>query len=113
MKQIKAVIKPEKLEAVKAAIKATCCNGIMVTEIEGHGRQGGIAQQWRGEKYVVDLLPKIMVDLVVRDTDVDKVIEAILKSARTGSDQGDGKIFVYDVERVIRIRTGEEGEDAI
>ena len=113
MKHIKAIIKPEKLEEVKTALKMVDCNGIMVTEIEGHGQQGGIVQQWRGEKFKLDLLPKISVDVVVNDKNVDKAIKAILESARTGSDKGEGKIFVYDVERVIRIRTGEEGEEAV
>lgn len=113
MKHIKAVIKPEKLEEVKTALKMIDCNGIMVTEIEGHGQQGGIVQQWRGEKFMLDLLPKISADIVVNDKDVDKAIDAILKSARTGSEKGEGKIFVYDVERVIRIRTGEEGEGTV
>lgn len=113
MKHIKAIIKPEKLSAVKDAIKNTGCNGIMITQIEGHGKQGGIKQQWRGEKYELDLLPKISVDVVVKDSMVDTVISAIIASARTGGDMGDGKIFVYNVERVIRIRTGESGEDAL
>ena len=113
MKHIKAVIKPEKLKDVKDAVKKVGCNGIMVTEIEGHGQQGGIKQQWRGEKFELDLLPKMSVDLVVKDSDVDKVINAIINSARTGGEMGDGKIFVYDVERVIRIRTGEEGDSAL
>lgn len=113
MKHIKAVIKPEKLDDVKDALKKAGCSGIMVTEIEGHGRQGGIAQQWRGEKYELDLLPKIAIDIVVKDADEDRIIEVILSSAKTGGDKGEGKIFVYDVERVIRIRTSEEGESAI
>jgi nitrogen regulatory protein P-II 1 len=113
MKHIKAIIKPEKLNEVKEALKRVGCSGIMTTEIEGHGKQGGIAQQWRGEKFELDLLPKTSVDVVVKDKDVDKVIQAIMTSARTGSDIGEGKIFVYNVEQVIRIRTGEEGEAAI
>ncbi|MEZ4357115.1 MAG: P-II family nitrogen regulator [Eubacteriales bacterium] len=113
MKHIKAIIKPEKLEEVKTALKDIDCNGLMVTEIEGHGQQGGIVQQWRGEKFTLDLLPKISVDIVVNDKDEDKAIKAILDSAKTGSDKGEGKIFVYDVARVIRIRTGEEGEGAV
>jgi nitrogen regulatory protein P-II 1 len=113
MKHIKSIIKPEKLEDVKAALKKVGCSGIMITEIEGHGQQGGIKQQWMGEKYELDLLPKTSIDLVVKDEEVDQVIGAIMTSARTGGDIGDGKIFVYDVERVIRIRTGEEGESAI
>lgn len=113
MKHIKAVIKPEVFDKVKNELKKANCNGIMVTEIEGRGQQGGIQQIWRGEKYELDLLPKISVDLVVKDTDVDKIVNLIISSARTGGDKGEGKIFVYDVERVIRIRTGEEGESAI
>lgn len=113
MKQIKAVIKPEALEKVKEALKKININGIMVTEIEGHGQQGGIQQQWRGEKYEIDLLPKVSIDLVVKDGNVDKVIEAIVTSARMGGEKGEGKIFVYNVERVVRIRTGEEGDAAI
>jgi nitrogen regulatory protein P-II 1 len=113
MKHIKAIIRPEKLGDVKEAVKRMGCSGMMVTQIEGHGRQKGIIQQWRGEKFELDLLPKISVDIVVNDSDVDPLIRAIIASARTGSEMGEGKIFVYDVERVIRIRTGEEGKDAI
>jgi nitrogen regulatory protein P-II 1 len=113
MKQIKAIIKPEVLEKVKDALKKEKCGGIMVTEVTGHGQQGGIRQQWRGEKYEVDLLPKIAVDVVVKDFEVEKVIDTIISSARTGGDQGEGKIFVYPVERAIRIRTGEEGDCVI
>lgn len=113
MKHIKAIIKPEMLEKVKDALKKANCNGIMITEIEGHGQQGGIKQQWRGEKYELDLLPKISVDVVVKEDIVDLVIDTIVASAKTGGDKGEGKIFVYNVERAIRIRTGEEGESAI
>lgn len=113
MKHIKAIIKPEKLNEVNDALKKIGCNGIMTSEIEGRGQQGGIVQQWRGEKFELDLLPKTCVDVVVSDSDVDRVIETIILSARTGSEIGEGKIFVYDVERVIRIRTGEEGEAAL
>lgn len=113
MKHIKAIIKPEKLNEVKEALKKIGCSGIMTTEIEGHGQQGGIVQQWRGEKFQLDLLPKTSIDLVVKDSEVDKVLQTILENAKTGCDKGEGKIFVYDVERVIRIRTGEEGEAAL
>lgn len=113
MKHIKAVIKPEVFEKVKEALKKEKSNGIMVTEIEGHGQQGGMIHQWRGEKYTLELLPKISIDMVVKDEDVNRVIQAIINSARTGGDKGEGKIFVYNVERAIRIRTGEEGEEAI
>lgn len=113
MKHIKAVIKPETLEKVKDELKKANCTGIMVTEIEGHGQQGGIMRQWRGEKYELDLLPKISVDVIVKEEDVERVLKVILESAKTGGDKGEGKIFIYNVERVIRIRTGEEGESAI
>lgn len=113
MKHIKAIIKPEKLDEVKAALKEVGCSGIMTTEIEGFGQQGGIEQQWMGEKYEIDLLPKTSVDVVVKDKEVDKIIDAIVSIARTGGDMGDGKIFVYDVARVVRIRTGEEDEAAL
>jgi len=113
MKHIKAIIKPEKLHDVKDALKRVGCTGIMTTEIEGHGQQGGIAQQWRGEKFELDLLPKTSVDVIVKDKDVSKVVEAIMTSAKTGGDIGEGKIFIYNVEEVIRIRTGETGEAAV
>ncbi|MHB1314779.1 MAG: P-II family nitrogen regulator [Christensenellales bacterium] len=113
MKHIKAIIKPEKLDDVKEALKKIGCNGIMVTEVEGHGQQGGIKQQWRGERYEIDLLPKISIDIVTNDDRVDELIKAIITSARSGGEMGEGKIFVYNVERVIRIRTGEEGESVI
>lgn len=113
MKQIKAIIRPEVFAKVKEALREEKCNGIMVTEIEGHGQQGGVKYQWRGEKYEVDLLPKVSIEIVVKDEDVDRIIKAIVASARTGGDMGEGKIFIYNIERAIRIRTGEEGEGAI
>jgi nitrogen regulatory protein P-II 1 len=113
MKQIKAIIRPETFVKVKEALREEKCNGIMVTEIEGHGQQGGAKYQWRGEKYEVDLLPKVSIEIVVRDEDVDRIVKAIITSARTGGDMGEGKIFIYNIERAIRIRTGEEGEGAI
>jgi nitrogen regulatory protein P-II 1 len=85
----------------------------MVTEVQGHGQQGGVKYQWRGEKYEVDLLPKVSIEIVVKDEDVDRIVKAIITSARTGEDKGEGKIFVYNIERAIRIRTGEEGDGAI
>lgn len=113
MKHIKAVIRPEVFGKVKEALKAEKCNGIMVTEIEGHGKQHGVTYQWRGEKYEVDLLPKISVEVIVKEEDLDRIINTIVTSAKTGGDKGEGKIFVYHVERAIRIRTGEEGDAAI
>ncbi len=112
MRQIKAVIRPEKLQDVRDALEKIGYTGMMVTEIEGHGNQKGLVQQWRGEKYRVDLLPKVMIDLVVKDSDVKIISDTIVRSARTG-DQGDGKIFIFNVDEVIRIRTGESGETAL
>jgi len=112
MKKIEAIIRPEKLEAVRRALELSGCTGLMITEIEGHGKQKGMIQQWRGEKYKVELLPKIKIDVVVKDQDTDKVIEAIIESARTG-EIGDGKIFISPIESAIRIRTFEKGEVAL
>lgn len=113
MKQIKAVIRPEKLNEVKEALEQTPgYTGIMVTEIMGHGNQKGIDQVWRGEKYKLDMIPKVMLDIVVKDEDVPGIKKAILASAPIG-EIGDGKIFIYNVEDVVRIRTGEEGESAL
>lgn len=113
MKHIKAVIQPEKLSDVRDALdKAGHFGGIMISEIMGHGNQKGIVQAWRGEKYQVDLLPKVMLDLVVKDEDLETVKKIIINSARVG-EIGDGKIFVYNVEGITRIRTGETDNDAI
>lgn len=113
MKQIKAVIQPEKLPDVRDALEKTgCYRGAMVSEIMGQGIQKGITQSWRGEKFQADLLPKIMLDIVVKDEDVPAIKKAIIDAARSG-EFGDGKIFVYNVEEVTRIRTGEEGNDAL
>jgi nitrogen regulatory protein P-II 1 len=113
MKQIKAVIQPEKLSDVRDALEKTgCYRGAMITDIMGQGIQKGITQSWRGEKFQADLLPKVMIDLIVKDEDVEVIKKAIIENARSG-EYGDGKIFVYNVEEVIRIRTGEEGNDAL
>lgn len=112
MKQIKAVIRHEKLQDVLDALEKAGYNGIMITEIEGHGTQKGITHQWRGEKYRLDLIPKIMIDIVVKDSVVEIIKKAIIDSARIG-EVGDGKIFIYNVEEVVRIRTGETNEKAI
>jgi nitrogen regulatory protein P-II 1 len=112
MKKIEAIIRPESEHVVRGALDAAGVTGLMVAEIEGRGKQKGVVQQWRGEKYKVDLLPKIKVEVVVRDQDLARIIKVIMESARTG-EMGDGKIFVYPVEEVIRIRTGEKGELAI
>ncbi len=112
MKKIEAIIRGEKLGSVKDALEKVGIVGLNVTEVRGRGQQKGMTQQWRGREYVVDMLPKVKLDIVINDGDVEKAIDAIVKSARTGN-IGDGKIFVYPVEQVIRVRTGERGKDAI
>ena len=112
MKLITAIIKPFKLDDVREAIANLGVEGLTVSEVKGFGRQKGHTELYRGAEYVVDFLPKVKLDLVVQDDDVERCIEAITKSAHTGK-IGDGKIFVTPVERVIRIRTGEENEEAI
>ena len=106
MKMIKAIIKPERFEFVKKALEDKGFNGMTITEVKGRGEQKGITLEYRGGQYIVDLLPKIQLEIVVRDTDVDILITIITDSARTGK-IGDGKIFVLPVEKSIRIRTGE------
>ncbi len=112
MKKIDAIIKPFKLEEVRAALSEVGVTGLTVTEVKGFGRQKGHTEMYRGAEYMVDFLPKIKIELVVVDNMLDMATEAILRAARTGK-IGDGKIFVSDVEQVIRIRTGESGEIAI
>ncbi|WP_299018433.1 MULTISPECIES: P-II family nitrogen regulator [unclassified Tepidimonas] len=112
MKQITAVIKPFKLEEVREALAEQGVTGLTVTEVKGFGRQKGHTELYRGAEYVVDFLPKVRIDVVVRDGDVERCIEAIVRAARTGK-IGDGKIFVTPVEKVIRIRTGEEDDEAV
>jgi nitrogen regulatory protein P-II 1 len=112
MKKIEAVIKPFKLDEVKEALQAVGVQGITVTEAKGFGRQKGHTELYRGAEYVVDFLPKVKVEVVVTDDRLEACLEAIQKAARTGR-IGDGKIFVLNVEEIIRIRTGETGADAI
>ncbi|RPE72454.1 nitrogen regulatory protein P-II family [Tibeticola sediminis] len=112
MKQITAIIKPFKLEEVREALAEVGVTGLTVTEVKGFGRQKGHTELYRGAEYVVDFLPKIKVEIVVKGGDVDRCVEAIVRAARTGK-IGDGKIFVSPVERVVRIRTGEEDEAAV
>jgi nitrogen regulatory protein P-II 1 len=112
MKRIEAIIRPEKLDEVRGALAKATKSGLMITEIVGHGQQKGIMQQWRGEKFSVELLPKVKIEVVVRDADVEAVIKTIVTAARTG-EIGDGKIFVSDVTQVVRIRTDERGEIAL
>ena len=112
MKMITAVIKPFKLEEVREALADCGVTGLTVTEVKGFGRQKGHTELYRGAEYVVDFLPKVKVEVVVNTGDVDRCVEAIVRAARTGK-IGDGKIFVTSVERVVRIRTGEEDESAV
>ncbi len=112
MKEIRAIIRPEKLDDVLKALEQVGHPGVTVAQVEGHGRQAGIVEQFRGREFRVDLLPKLEVRVVCKDSDVEKIMEAIASSARTG-EIGDGKIFVYDVVEALRIRSGEKGESAI
>ena len=112
MKKIEAIIREEKLEAVRDSLIKLRYYGMTVTEVSGRGKQGGITIQWRAEDYQVHFLPKLKIELVVLDEDVYRVVDAIMSSARTG-ESGDGKIFVMPVENVFRIRTGEGGDAAI
>ena len=112
MKLVTAIIKPFKLDEVREALSGIGVQGITVTEVKGFGRQKGHTELYRGAEYVVDFLPKVKVEVVVKDADVERCIEAIVKAAKTGK-IGDGKIFVSSVEQVVRIRTGETGEAAI
>jgi nitrogen regulatory protein P-II 1 len=112
MKQITAIIKPFKLETVREALADCGVTGLTVTEVKGFGRQKGHTELYRGAEYVVDFLPKIKIEIVVKADDVDPCVDAIIKAAHTGK-IGDGKIFVTSVERVVRIRTGEQDESAI
>ena len=112
MKKIEAVVKPFKLDEVREALSAIGVTGLTVTEVKGFGRQKGHTELYRGAEYVVDFLPKVKVEVILQDALVEQAIEAIVKAARTGK-IGDGKIFVTAVEQVIRIRTGETGNEAI
>ncbi len=112
MKKIEAIIKPFKLDEVKESLSEIGIQGLTITEVKGFGRQKGHTELYRGAEYVVDFLPKIKLEVIVRDDMVTKVVETIQRAARTGR-IGDGKIFVLPVEEVIRIRTGERGEDAL
>ena len=112
MKKIEAIIKPFKLDEVREALSELGVSGLTVTEVKGFGRQKGHTELYRGAEYVVDFLPKIKLEVVVTAAMLDTVVDAIIKAARTGK-IGDGKIFVSQVESVVRIRTGEKDEDAI
>jgi len=112
MKMVTAIIKPFKLDEVREALSAIGVQGITVTEVKGFGRQKGHTELYRGAEYVVDFLPKIKIEVAIKNDLLEQVIEAIEKSANTGK-IGDGKVFVFDLEQVIRIRTGETGADAL
>ncbi len=112
MKKVEAIIKPFKLDDVKEALSALGISGMTVSEVKGYGRQQGHTELYRGAEYVVDFLPKIKIEMVIEDGMEDKVVDAIVSAARTGK-IGDGKIFVSDVAKVIRVRTGETGVEAI
>ncbi len=112
MKLITAIVKPFKLDDVKAAVKAAGVVGITVSEVRGFGRQGGHTEVYRGTEYDIDFVPKVKLEMAVEDDAVDGVVEALRAAASTGK-IGDGKVWVVDIDRLIRIRTGEEGTDAI
>jgi len=112
MKKVEAIIKPFKLEDVKDALSEMGINGMTITEVKGYGRQQGHTELYRGAEYVVDFLPKIKIETMVKEEDVDDVINAIVNAARTGK-IGDGKVFVSSINKAIRIRTGEEDDEAL
>lgn len=112
MKQITAILKPFKLEEVREALAECGVTGLTVTEVKGFGRQKGHTELYRGAEYVVDFLPKVKVEVVVKTSEVDRCVDAIIRAARTGK-IGDGKIFITSVERTVRIRTGEQDEAAV
>jgi nitrogen regulatory protein P-II 1 len=112
MKKVEAVVRPHLLDAVKTALQDVGIVGMTISEVKGFGRQKGHTETYRGSEYKVDFLPKVKIDVVVPDEIVEKVVEAVLKTAKTGR-FGDGKIFVTSLDNVVRIRTGERGEDAL
>jgi nitrogen regulatory protein P-II 1 len=112
MKQVTAIIKPFKLDEVREGLAEVGVTGMTVTEVKGFGRQKGHTELYRGAEYVVDFLPKVKIELVIDEVNLEAAVDAIIKAARTGK-IGDGKIFVQDVEQVIRIRTGETGSEAV
>ncbi|MEP0356546.1 MAG: P-II family nitrogen regulator [Paraglaciecola sp.] len=112
MKKIEAIIKPFKLDEVREALLEAGMVGLTVTEVKGYGRQKGHIDTYRGAEYKVDFIPKVKLEIITTDKEVDRCIEVIIEKAQSGK-IGDGKIFIYDMERAIRIRTGEEDEDAV
>ena len=112
MKKIEAIIRPFKLEEVKEALVEEGIRGLTISEVRGYGRQKGHTETYRGSEYRIEFVPKIKIEVFVEDSKVEKIVDAILKTAKTGQ-VGDGKIFIYNVEDVVRIRTGESGKDAL
>ncbi len=112
LKKIEAIIRPFKLEDVKEALVEEGVRGLTISEVRGYGRQKGHTETYRGSEYRIEFIPKIKIEVVVKDSNVNKVVDAIIKSAKTGQ-VGDGKIFIYNVNEVIRIRTDESGEQAL
>lgn len=112
MRKIEAIMRPTKVQEVKDALDAAGFESMTLTEVKGRGKQKGVMQQWRGQKYCVDLIPKVKMEMVVPSDKTDEVVAIIMKHAQTGS-IGDGKIFIYPVEKIIRIRTAETNEDAL
>ncbi|MEX2518356.1 MAG: P-II family nitrogen regulator [Paracoccaceae bacterium] len=112
MKLVTAVLKPFKLEEVREALTAIGVQGLMVSEVKGYGRQSGHTEIYRGAEYVVNFVPKIRLEVAAPDSEVEKIVDAISRTARTGK-IGDGKIFVWDIEQAVRVRTGEQGDDAL
>jgi nitrogen regulatory protein PII len=112
MKLVTAIIRPNKLDEIKEALSEIGITGLTITEVRGHGRQKGHKELFRGKEYIVDLLPKVRIEVALPDAKVDSVVTVLEKTARTG-EVGDGKIFILDLENCVRIRTGERGEDAL
>lgn len=112
MKKVEAIIRPFKLEEVKEALVEIGIRGLTISEVRGYGRQKGHTETYRGSEYRIEFVPKIKIEVIIEDAKVEKIVDAILKTAKTGQ-VGDGKIFIYNVEDVVRIRTGESGKDAL
>ena len=112
MKKIEAIIRPEKFDMVKDALLHLGYPGMTITEVKGHGNQKGISEMWRGRRFRIDLISKMKIEITAKDDDVEKIVNTIIEESKTGS-IGDGKIFIFDVENVYRIRTSESGEAAI
>ena len=112
LKMVEAIIRPQVLDAVMRSLRDLSYPGMTITEVRGHGKQKGARQVWRGDSYIIEFVPKLKLEIAVLAEDADRVVAAIVKSARSGS-PGDGKIFVYDLDDAVRVRTGESGFNAI